>query len=364
MPAFLASLFALACLATQATALRTTLEGTLAQGRTVAKPATNLKVDWTPEMCAVERGAFHEQPPDPPARLLQLTSALHASSAPRRLERTGRNYSFVRTCKTSKDKLRALGPLLLPERKLAFCYVAKTACTQFKDLFNFLNNFSNKTLGYGHNYLASMPRAMHISPQNITKENGWKFAVFTRDPLLRYLSAFGSSCVSNGRHFEHKFECCGKTVSNRVSQEKMVKHFEERVRYDSTHGLVKEDDHWVEQTEFLRNCGWEKFRPENLDFRGHLSGDVNGQVKEMLRLVNYANDTVVDRFFPHDRIAGHRNPMKISAAEDFYKDPEILKAAMKLFEDDYERLPGVGCSFTEWMLKRTGLKQDEHLKQR
>mmetsp|Transcript_29904 Transcript_29904/g.85682 ORF Transcript_29904/g.85682 Transcript_29904/m.85682 type:complete len:354 (-) Transcript_29904:155-1216(-) len=350
MPTGLASsVLALAFCATQAAALRTVSQ--LGHGKAAKKPPAS-------RLCTVERGAFREAPL-PPTQLLQLSSALRVQSSAGSSASTRRNYSAVRQCKSSRDEIRPLGPLLLPHLKLAFCYIPKVACTQFKDLFNHLNGFGPETIGFGHHYFESMPKLMKIRPEDVTRANGWKFATFTRDPALRYLSAFGSTCVGNEKgYFEHAFECCGDTVLNTVPSAEMIRHFERRVVQDSLKSVVKNDGHWVEQTELLKHCSWPKFKPDRLDFRGHLSGDVNAQVKEMFRVVNYSNDTVVDRFFPPNKTKGHHTPIKMAAAEDFYKDPMILKAVVKLYEDDYKRLPGVGCSFTEWMLKRTAAKRN------
>mmetsp|Transcript_35728 Transcript_35728/g.83070 ORF Transcript_35728/g.83070 Transcript_35728/m.83070 type:complete len:398 (+) Transcript_35728:71-1264(+) len=271
-----------------------------------------------------------------------------------------RNLSFERDCPTIKDKVSNLRPLVVPRLKLAFCFVPKTACTQFKDLINSLNGLAVKN-GFGKTYFSSSPAALGVPRSQITKQNGWKFAAFTRDPALRYLSAFGSTCVSLDAesHYEHKFECCGPLVpNNTVPREGLVKAFEMRVMKDAEIGLIRNDNHWAQQVKILQHCG-PNFMPDRLDFHGHLSGDVNQQVKNMLAMVgDHFDGALVDRYFPKGGIAGHRNPLHLPPAV-FFRNKTVLRAVMKLYEDDYQRLPNVGCSFTRgalasnWSRRRT-----------
>jgi len=269
-------------------------------------------------------------------RRYELELETHVASVPHRV------------CNTSTDYITSLVPLVIPHLKLAFCYVPKVACTQFKDLFNSLNHLPNSTLGFGHDYLNSGVRALWINTKNMTRENGWKFAAFTRDPALRYLSAFGSTCVPTRTGYEHSPACCGPLVRKGISPAHMVKFFEDRVLADRKAGLPALEDHWVPQVEVLKNCGWDKFGPQNLDYWGQLSGDVNAKVKEMFRMVNGSTEEIneaVDNYFPPAKIAGHRNPMD-GDPRDYFRNETILAAIGELYSDDYAMLPGVGCSFS------------------
>mmetsp|Transcript_18739 Transcript_18739/g.44028 ORF Transcript_18739/g.44028 Transcript_18739/m.44028 type:complete len:346 (+) Transcript_18739:75-1112(+) len=271
------------------------------------------------------------------------------------------NITHVRVCKSIGDHVEALSTLVVPKLKLAFCYLPKVACSNFKDLMNRLNGFSKKTEGFGHDYLRSSRVGMRFPAKNISKANGWKFAIFTRDPALRYLSAFGSTCVATNDqgHFEHSFECCGPLIrSNRVSATTMVKAFQERAMSDLQRGIVKMDDHWSQQVSILRQCGWKWFAPEKLDFHGTLNGDVNAQVKDMLKMVGKEDaDELVDRLFPRVEVAGHRSPIHVPP-EEFYNNKTVLEAVKELYADDYDSFPNIGCSFTEPMMKK--LTAEEH----
>mmetsp|Transcript_71360 Transcript_71360/g.159778 ORF Transcript_71360/g.159778 Transcript_71360/m.159778 type:complete len:377 (-) Transcript_71360:117-1247(-) len=279
-----------------------------------------------------------------------------------------RNLSHVRLCPTIRDPLQLLKPLLVPSLRLAFCYIPKAACTQFKDLFNHLNHL-NTTDGFAKDYLKSTYKHFGIDPKTITKENGWKFGIFTRDPALRYLSAFGSTCVADARgHFEHSFECCGPLVQDSLQRpEKLVRFFEKRLMYDSQHGYIAQDDHWVQQVEVFRNCGWDNFNPRTVDFHGSVSdGDVNQQVKEMLMMVNGHEPwmtKLVDKFFPPASVAGHTSPLMDITPEAFYRNRSVLEAVGNLYEDDLLLIPNVGSAFydperrkPDWQRQKTSVE--------
>jgi len=291
--------------------------------------------------------------PEIPADAASLERSREASTVQADFDEYMHNLSFTRKCKSIGDHVEMLSTLIVPKLKLAFCYLPKVACSNFKDLMNNLNGFPKSTEGFGHDYLRSSRRAMKVNADTITKRNGWKFAIFTRDPALRYLSAFGSTCVSkddSGR-FEHSFECCGPLVkSNRLPAATMVQAFQERVMSDLQKGIVNMDDHWSQQVTVLRQCGWNWFRPEKLDFHGRLAGNVNAQVKAMLKMVNKVDDALVDRLFPKHHVAGHKSPIHVPV-EEFYNNKTVLEAVKKLYEDDYRSFPDIGCAFTDPMMK-------------
>jgi len=270
------------------------------------------------------------------------------------------NLSHVRECKGTVDHTWNLAPLIVPSLKLAFCYVPKVACSQFKDLFNRLNKL-NAAEGFGKfwTYGTSSHISLKVNRSVITKENGWKFAIFTRDPALRYLSSFGSTCVSKTDHasFEHRFECCGPVIEdNTMPAEQLIKMFEKRVDYDAWLGVPHRDDHWESQVAILKQCGWDKFAPDKVDYYGQMDGDMNRKVKEMLEMVNGIDDWMlshVDRLFPRKGIAGHQSPVRKIPPELFFRNRTVLESVMRIYEDDYELLPRAGCSFTEHHLQKS-----------
>jgi len=254
-------------------------------------------------------------------------------------QKTGHNLGRVRSCMDMHDWLGRLQPILIPRLKLAFCYIPKIACTQFKDLFNTVNDL-NASLGWSGFWQASMSPALGINMSNVTRANGWRFAAFTRDPLERYFSTYGSTCVERDTGgFDHDLECCGKLVDRNTSQRALAANFALRALSDAALGLPYEEQHWQPQVQLLWNCGWERFSPDRLDFRGNMSaGGMNRQVKEMLRMVNATEDDMktVDRFFPEGRREGRTNPIK-GDAKDFYAQ-DTIDAVKFVYAADYALL--------------------------
>jgi len=273
-----------------------------------------------------------------------------------------------RNCTLMGDWLGWLEPLLVPRLKLAFCGIPKVATTKFKDLINTLNGL-NTTLGFGAaDYMASMPKELNISMATVTKENGWRSAAFTRDPLQRYLSAWASTCIETDEgEMKHPAECCGMFIRKGASPEFLAERFGQRIGWDAAFGVPFEEQHWVSQVQVLYNCGWELFKPEALDFRGDLSaGGVKAQVEEMLRVVGATEKDLelVDAFFGkgpkgdelRNRVATHReerSPKIIREfAKSFFPDRPRIELLKHIYSADFALLPGVGDHFTAEMLAR------------
>eukprot|EP00928_Gymnodinium_smaydae_P059585 TRINITY_DN4296_c0_g1_i5.p1 TRINITY_DN4296_c0_g1~~TRINITY_DN4296_c0_g1_i5.p1 ORF type:complete len:392 (+),score=57.41 TRINITY_DN4296_c0_g1_i5:60-1178(+) len=241
--------------------------------------------------------------------------------------------------------------LLLPSAKLAFCYIPKVACNQMTRLFNALNGVGPDLFlqegGAGGSvqsdweFQLSTDLKLPYDWSKVSRENGWKFAVFTRDPLERYLSAFLSKCVPgpDGRIESGGVNCHGKVIDWRApSLAEQVRAFEARVERDSSRGFPALQEHWDPQVEILRRCGWDKFEPSSLDFVGSLSGDVNAQVKAMLRVVNRTDGgRIVDRLFPAKQVSGHSSGSR-GHITDFYRNQTVTRAAALLYSNDYTML--------------------------
>uniref|UniRef100_A0A7S2DFX9 Carbohydrate sulfotransferase n=1 Tax=Alexandrium andersonii TaxID=327968 RepID=A0A7S2DFX9_9DINO len=245
------------------------------------------------------------------------------------------------------DAARHRHMIVMASEKLAFCYVQKVASEHFGPMFNAVNNITDG--GYDPGF--STTQSLNIDPSQVTRENGWRFAMFVRSPLERYLSAFLSKCVPTGTNKEPSQGgkwCFGKTRSAPVTMEEKVELFEERVRNDSVAGLAN-NDHWLSQyTVMKQNCGVENFAPEKLDYLGHMSSDadaVNSQVKEMLtKFTTLSNAAFVatEHFptatkklgllqCPTAHCTQARNQLK-----HFYRKPETVDLVKTLFADDFE----------------------------
>jgi len=233
--------------------------------------------------------------------------------------------------------------ILMPEAKMAFCHIPKVASSDFVQLFNKanVNEADDPTLAFEK----SSPRDFGISWDIVNKEHGWKFAFFTRDPLERYLSAFGSKCMPGGDGMveDDGRSCGGSFVTDKdADREELIKVFEERAFNDKKRGMPGDDQHWWPQVEHLKLCGLGKFNVEHMeeaDFVGHLSKRNNAYegVKDMFThfgVQSAEKDEMIRLYFPDGERAGHRSKTNV----DFYRNPEVVAAVRELYDIDYRML--------------------------
>lgn len=225
--------------------------------------------------------------------------------------------------------------LVLPEQKFAFCWIGKNAGTQFNFL---MNSIVGKYAAHPH-FVTSWFFNKSMSFNEINKKNGWKTAIFVRDPAERFLSAWRSKCVQwedQGRH------CLGGRA--KVAPEEAVKKFEHAVKHDLKEYMRLSDkyghfnSHFDPQSKF---CGRQSL--DSYDFVGRLTGDhknVQSQVNDML--ANYANIKPsskaweeLRRVFPTASSAGHQTG-SVSAMDTFYRDPAVYKAVVHAYSADYK----------------------------
>lgn len=223
--------------------------------------------------------------------------------------------------------------ILLPSSKLAVCYIPKVACEQITNLFSDANGVSFK-------FWSSTPPAMNISWSSVTKQSGWKFGIFTRDPLERYLSCWLSKCTANAEGVVENqgTNCRGRVLQEPTSLEGQIRAFEERALLDRVQGHPYPDTHWASQVNNVEGCGWDRFGPEHADFNINLAGDVHTQVLTMLQTANVPrNAFLTDKYFPAGRIAGHTSNAS-NMIRNFYRNPEVLRTVLSFFADDYAKL--------------------------
>lgn len=234
------------------------------------------------------------------ALLLALSST---ASLPEEGRRTisGENR-FVRRPKAKHDwTLQRL--IILPRDRLLFCYIEKVAGTSFNSLFNQIANRTTHRLRTM--WLLNDWRAHRLKVDdllNLFHNEFWHKAVFFRDPVERFISAYRSKCLlrsRRGRHDLHSsriergsWHCENAFGSWNASFQRAV----EVVRSVEAIGNA----HWLQQFQF---CG---------DLRRHISHfdtiellepeGINRKVKRMLRRANVnvtqAVAAAVDRFFP------------------------------------------------------------------
>jgi len=206
--------------------------------------------------------------------------------------------------------------ILYPPKKLAFCFIPKVACKNFNWMFSKMN-------GLKRDFGAASLDHFGLTEADVSREKGWRWAVFLRNPLLRYLSAWGDKCV----HMHN--ENCVTEISTTWN----VSAFEHHVL--ETHKrpeVLRTNPHWEPQQDA---CGGLR-GTDGYDFVGHLEGDVTGQVHKMLRMVGAPED-LVEEFFPRGKIAQHKTLLD---PDLYYRNDTIRQYVHDLYLSDFD-LPGL-----------------------
>lgn len=202
--------------------------------------------------------------------------------------------------------------LVLPKQKFAFCYIEKVACTEFNKLFNALNYPTDDGMvcdgTHETAWFQSQPQNFGIELSEITAENGWKWAVFLREPHSRYLSAWGSKCLQQE---DFGINCVPSHAYANMSwtEQQQIEMFRSSTRLNyRNQSAMAANPHWANQSSFCGGLGdLSKF-----DMVGKLSGDVNSKVHQMLRMAG-ANESVADVFFPKRRVEGHGSHLDVKS---------------------------------------------------
>ncbi|KAG5183562.1 Sulfotransferase family-domain-containing protein [Tribonema minus] len=135
--------------------------------------------------------------------------------------------------------------LVIPEHKLLFCYIAKNNCLSFNDLFRSLRERYDPSLAEGPSFGRNSYTNHNMTLEQLTEyiyDPTWHKAVFYREPLVRFVSAYRSKCVRE------------KHAGNEVCQSQFgIKHplFKSVVKRLTREPPI-ENPHWRPQADF---CG-------------------------------------------------------------------------------------------------------------
>jgi hypothetical protein len=247
--------------------------------------------------------------------------------------------------------------LIVPGKKFAFCYIEKNACTQFNRLVNALNGMSsedaipfwksNSQGKFKHFFNSEHVDGFKKNP--ISRSNGWKMAVFVRDPAERFLSAWLSKCDA----WEYGgIDCLGPRVTDLPDSEKvemfektvvnLLPEYMRRVRDDGSYNAHYDPQHIF--------CGGHAI--DEYDFVGKLSGSpahIQEQVVDMLKTQAgiEASDPLMDlprKLFPSEKTAGHGTG-STNLMKQFYRNRSIYNKVVSLYSADYRWASSL---FTAW----------------
>mmetsp|Transcript_37605 Transcript_37605/g.105665 ORF Transcript_37605/g.105665 Transcript_37605/m.105665 type:complete len:355 (-) Transcript_37605:155-1219(-) len=237
--------------------------------------------------------------------------------------------------------------LIAKKNKFAFCYIEKNACTQFNKLFNALNGYGfdphDDNPFWKSNSDSKDERIRSHFRKNISKANGWKMAIFLRDPAERFLSAWLSKCDA----WEYGgIDCLGPRVTG-LPESKKVELFEKtviellpkymaRMRANGTYNAHYDPQHLF--------CGGRHL--DEYDFVGRLSGSpkfISSQVEDMLQHqagIGTSSElmTFAHKLFPASTKAGHSTDTT-NVLRTFYRNATVYQAVLDQYAQDYRWAP-------------------------
>lgn len=142
--------------------------------------------------------------------------------------------------------------IVVPENKLLFCYIEKVGSDSFNDLFRFVRSrYDPSQLEDAEDpskWFKNCPAKHGLSKddlEHILVDPAWHKAVFYREPLERFASAYASKC--GGAHKDGPKHCRLQFGKRKVSFKRAIKFIEESG--GSEEGF---DVHFLRQQDF---CG-------------------------------------------------------------------------------------------------------------
>ena len=220
--------------------------------------------------------------------------------------------------------------------RYGFCSVPKAGLMQF---FLLNHRLERRNMTY-EDVLQTEARVVDRSTQGFLsqlywKNREWKFAIFVRDPLERFLSAFLDKCMQFSRNCPDTRRVSWELATIDSPQDEQAKAFRAFAMQPLPTPAMLRDDHWIPQSLYLsQGC---LFMWQRIDFVGLLSSDrpaVNWQVFEMLHSVfgfslKLAGD-LADTYFP---ATGHASPTAAQRAKTYGDDAATVFS--KFYDQDH-----------------------------
>lgn len=165
--------------------------------------------------------------------------------------------------------------IIVPEHHLIFCYIEKNGCTSFNRLFMNIRGQGDESRVWFRNSLAKFG----MTPADLVPlmtNASWHKALFYRDPLERFVSAYRSKC-EGGHDRDGEMHCERAFGSKNASFAEAVQSF---VKYG---GSLKTDAHFTRQVAF---CGGLESTLQHYDTVELLEASTaHDKVADMLRKV-------------------------------------------------------------------------------
>ena len=211
--------------------------------------------------------------------------------------------------------------------RYGLCSIPKVGLMQF---FLMNQHLSGRNLSY-EDVLQSearvLDRSIHgLLSQVYWKSREWKLAVFVRDPLERFLSAFLDKCMRPSGNCPETDRRGWARVTLKSPIDEQVEAFRSFASQPLPTPFMLTDDHWIPQSLYLSwgcNFVWQR-----INFVGLLTSDrlaVNWQILEMLHTVFGLSlklaEHLADTYFPP---TGHASQMAAQRVTSYHEDSETV----------------------------------------
>ena len=228
--------------------------------------------------------------------------------------------------------------IIVPERKLLFCYIEKVGATSFNRFFYDLRNTTQPDPHCCGMWWTNTPRRLGYSlagVERILRDASWHKAVFYRDPVVRYVSSFLSKCTDG--HDLDRWHCENEFGSVKPPFRRAVRRTASR----RAHG----DVHWQPQARFCGGLAKSlRYYDTVVEFDG---ASLRTDVLRMLRRAGFAVDApslqaALDANFPAQPATESDPHATHSAARAATMvtggDWEVI---VRAYAEDYALFPGL-----------------------
>lgn len=240
---------------------------------------------------------------------------------------------------------------ILPRKRVAFCPIPKAGLSQW---YMLLNRVGHLNVSYS-DFLDGASRfdtrvSGWFASHDYWRDPRWKFVVFVRDPLERFVSAFLDKCLKPSPHCGDDLRLGWQNVSSSSPWREKLRAFRIFVSLPIPTPKMLQNDHWIPQSVYLlHGC---QFTWQRLDFVGLMTSDkwqMNLQVRAMLHKLGLSLDLachLADQYFPiqgfaskfmerHANIHRSHGGSKAHIFHAFYGRKETLQRVMRYVRQDY-----------------------------
>ncbi|KAJ8605653.1 hypothetical protein CTAYLR_000160 [Chrysophaeum taylorii] len=228
--------------------------------------------------------------------------------------------------------------IVVPEHRLLFCYIEKNACTAFNTLFLRVRHQSPRRIWFHNSYREHGLAADDV--EDLVRNESWHKAVFFREPLERFVSAFKSKCEPGHDH-DGPMRCLRAFARRNVSFVDAVSSIIEN------DGALKPDPHFLPQVNF---CGGLNATLKYYDTVVQLEpSTARARVSALLEKIGVVDpDLQFSDLFPQrgepypetPRAAAHFTHSHAKVRAYFQAAPRLARLLAHHYKDDY-RLFGI-----------------------